>query len=113
MDSNLPQEVAKIKHELMLLIKEHLKNNQIEAEEAQKLAADFLAILPVRSWNDLLVKLRQLSQNHKDAKGIYVEELQEYEMIQKDQTLNQMRDHIKKGDIESAISVAKSMKVVQ
>lgn len=109
MDINLSEEVARLKKELVDIISENLQNNQIDSASAQKLASDFLAILPIQSWNDLLVKLKTFTQAHIEAKELYVEELSKDERLKSEQAINLMRDHIKKGDIEGAISVAKTM----
>ena len=54
---DIQKEVEQIKKELVDLIVLHLKANKMEAQTAQKLAADFLAILPVKDQKDLLDKL--------------------------------------------------------
>lgn len=109
MDQGLSEEVTKLKEELVAIITEHLQNNRIDSQKAQKLANDFLALLPIKNWGDLLAKLKQLSSVHEEAKELYVEELGKAEHRESEQKLNAMRDHIKTGDIEGAISVAKAM----
>lgn len=107
MDIN--QEVTLVEKELLELILQHLENNKIDADKAQSLAKDFLAILPVADQRDLLEKLQNLSNSYEEAKELYVDELSKISNQQRDQTLIQMRDAIQKGNIEHAITAAKSL----
>lgn len=103
------QEVNLVEKELLELILTHLENNKIDADKAQNLAKDFLAILPVADQKDLLEKLLNLSNTYEEAKELYVDELSKMSNQQRDQVLVQMRDAIKKGNIEHAINAAKSL----
>lgn len=104
---DLQQEVQKIEAELLEIITKRLEENQMEIEQAQKLAADFLASLPIQDKKDLLEKLKALGANYPEAQQVYVEELKKVESEQRDVLLNQMRDAIHKGDIAAAINIAR------
>ncbi|QQG40757.1 MAG: hypothetical protein HYV37_00295 [Candidatus Levyibacteriota bacterium] len=106
---DISQEVNLIEKELLELILQHLENNKIDADKAQSLAKDFLAILPVADQKDLLQKLQNLSNIYEEAKELYVDELTKVSNEQRDLTLTQMRDAIQKGNIEHAITAAKSL----
>ncbi len=106
---NLVEEIEKVKKELLELIVEHLKQNKINAPEAQQLARDFLAALPIKDQADLLTKLKGLGEKYKEANEVYLEELEKVTDEKRDQTLNSMRDFIKQGQIEQAISTAKTL----
>lgn len=106
---DITQEVETVKKELVDLIIAHLRENKIEVEKARQLAADFLAVLPIRDQQDLLTKLKNLGEKYEEAEQIYVEELSKVESEKRDAALNQMRDAIKTGNIDGAIVVAKSM----
>lgn len=105
---NVQAEVEAIKEELVAIIVKHLKENKIELANARKLAADFLSLLPVRDQQDLLLKLKNLSEDYAEAREIYVRELGKINEEKRHQALSQMHDLIKAGNIEDAISVAKS-----
>ena len=106
---DLQEEVKAVEKELLDLIIAHLKANKIEVEKARQLARDFLAVLPVKDQKDLLEKLRSLGEQYEEAKEIYAEELAKVSEGIREQTLNQMRDFIKQGNIDSAIATAKNM----
>lgn len=106
---DIGQEVNLVEKELLELILTHLENNKIDADKAQSLAKDFLAILPVADQKDLLEKLKNLSNTYEEAKELYVDELSKISNQQRDQALGQMRDAIQKGNIEHAINAAKSL----
>ncbi len=109
---DLQQEVEAVKKELTELIVKHLKENKIEVEKARKLAADFLAALPIKDQQDLLLKLKNLSEQYEEAREIYVREMGKINEELRDQALSQMHALIKDGKIEDAISVAKNMQQV-
>ena len=106
---DIQYEVERIKKELVDLIVIRLKENKMEAEKAQKLAADFLAILPVNDQKDLLIKLKQLGETYQEMREFYVQELTKYNEEQREHALLQMRNAIAEGKIENAIQVAKQM----
>ena len=106
---DIQEEVKNVEQQLVDLIVRHLEADKIEVERAQKLAADFLGVLPVSDQKDLLAKLQELSQNYEEAKEVYVSELSRINEQNRQIALTQMRDHIKIGNIEQAITVAKAM----
>ena len=102
-------EVEEVKKELLELIIEHLKQNKIQAEAAQQLARDFLAVLPIKDQADLLNKLKNLGEKYPEAEKVYLDELSKASNEKRDQALTQMRDLIKQGNIEGAIETAKTL----
>ena len=106
---DITAEVEEVKKELLELIIEHLKQNKIQAEAAQQLARDFLAVLPIKDQADLLNKLKNLGEKYPEAEKVYLDELSKASNEKRDQALTQMRDLIKQGNIEGAISTAKTL----
>src|SRR3989344_8944721 len=106
---DVKQEVEIVKKELVEIIIESLKANKISVDEAKKLANDFLNVLPVTRYNDFLNKLKSLGEEHSEVKKIYVDELEKASKARDKEALNKMRDLIKLGKIEEAVSVANSM----
>lgn len=106
---DLTQEVKQVEKELVELIVEHLKANQIAVETARQQARDFLSLLPVKDQKDLLDKLKNLGDKYVEAKEIYAEELGKVNEVVRQQTLEQMRSFIQQGNIDGAIAVAKQM----
>lgn len=107
MDIN--QEVEEVKKELLEIIISQLKENKIEVQKAQDLAQNFLASLPIKDHKDLLTKLKTLGQYYPQVSEVYTKELIKTEEEKRDDTLEQIRGHIKNGNIEQAITAAKSM----
>lgn len=106
---NLAEEVESVKKELLELIIEHLKQNKIEATETQQLARDFLSALPIKDQADLLNKLKGLGEKYKEANEVYLEELEKVTDEKRDLALNSMRNFIKQGQIDQAITTAKTL----
>ena len=106
---DIQQQVEAVKRELVELIIKHLKENKLPAEKAKKLAEDFLNVLPIKDRQDLLEKLKNLGENYLEAKEVYVDELKRASEKKRIDTLSQMRDHIKQGNIDNAIETAKTL----
>lgn len=106
---DIDEEVEKIKKELLDLVVENLKQNKIEADVAQAEARELLAMLPVEDHKDLLSKLKNLGEEYDDFNKIYLDELEKDSELKRNEALNQMRDHIKQGQVDNAISAAKSL----
>jgi len=103
---DIQQEVEEVKKELVELIIKHLRENKLPAEKAKKLAGDFLNVLPISDQQDLLAKLKNLGQEYQEVKEVYVNELKKISEEKRNETLSQMRDHIKQGNINRAIEAA-------
>ena len=106
---DIQQEVEEVKRELVELIIKHLRENKIPVDKAKKLAADFLNVLPISDQQDLLEKLKNLGKDYEEAKEIYVDELKRISEEKRNETLFQMRDHIKQGNIGKAVEAARSL----
>ena len=104
----MQKEVEAIEEALLDLMMERLDAEKMTPEQAQQLAKDFLALLPIHDKKELLVKLRQLSEKHVDANELYIEELGKAKDAERDAVLNKMRDDIHKGDITAALQTAKA-----
>lgn len=105
---NLDKLVEEVERDLLSHIYANLKTNEINAQEAQKLAQDFLKLLPFKDKKDLLDKLNELGKEYRTAQEVYVKFGVPYEEQERQKKLDLMREHIKNGDIDKALEVAKS-----
>ena len=99
--------VSDIERDLLFYIIMSMKSRKISIGEAHYLAQDFLKLLPVKDKEDLLEKLSGLANTYTEAREVFVKYNTPYEEEKRNKLLNTMRDHIKSGDIEKAIAVAK------
>lgn len=107
---DIQQKQQQVEQELLAVIINHLRNNQMDVATASRLAKDFLAVLPIQNQEDLLIKLKNLGEKYTAAKQIYTLELGK-ELHEKQQhAVQQMSNSIREGDIEQAISLAKSLR---
>ncbi len=105
--SELQQEVVDIERDLLDEIVRRLDQNKMSSEDAQKLAQEFLAFLPIQDQRDLLNKLLQLSRDNGATQGIYLKYAKPFEEEERQRKLTLMSQHIHKGQIEEALAVAK------
>lgn len=104
---NLDKLVEEVERDLLSHIYANLKTNEINAQQAQKLAQDFLKLLPFKDKKDLLDKLNELGKEYRTAQEVYVKFGVPYEEQEREKKLELMRTHIKNGDIDKALEVAK------
>lgn len=103
------QETIAVEKELLALIVKHLRSNQIQPEVAKKLAGDFLTALPFQDQKDLLAKLKNLGEQYEEANEVYIQELGKASDQARDMVLNNMRNAIAKGNMDEALTAAKSL----
>ena len=103
----LQNEVVDIEKELLDIIIRRLDQNNISEEDAEKLAGEFLDLLPVNDQKDLLEKLRVLSEHNPVVKGIYIEYFKPEEASETQKKLTLMSQHLHQGNIEQALAVVK------
>lgn len=112
MDTNNQGDLNKflenVERDLLLDIILNMRNRKITVGEAEKLARDFLALLPASDKHDLLGKLKSLSGKYQEARDVYLKYATEEHETEKNQALDTIAGHIKSGDIEKALEVAKS-----
>jgi len=99
--------VTEVENDLLAEIIKNLEQNKITDEQAKKQARDFLALLPIADKKDLLNKLSLLRQSNKETSEVYLRYAKSYEEEDRLKKLKLMSHHIKTGQIEQALAVAK------
>lgn len=96
-----------IEKELLDIILKHLEDGSLELEKAQEISKEYLALLPFHDKAELLKKLGTLSEKYKEAQSIFAKIAGDIEKEDSARRVEQMSQHIKNGDIEQAIKIAK------
>lgn len=96
-----------VEKELVQHILENIGEDKLSLENAQKLAQEFLTLLPFKDKTDLVQKLNTLGQEHDEVKPIYLKYAAPMEEEARLKKIEEMSAHIKAGNIEHAITVAK------
>lgn len=105
--------VEEVEKDLLAHIYANLKTNEITAEDAQKLAQEFLKLLPFKDKEDLLEKLNTLGKQYREAQEVYVKLGIPLEEQERQQKLDLMHKHIVNGEIDKALEVAKGSVATQ
>ena len=108
-DDAMQAVTTQIENELLDIITQNLEHEKMTVEEAQAIAKEFLALLPLQDKKDLLDKLNKLSHDHGETKGLYLKYVKPYEEEERQRKLALMSEHIKNGQIEHALAVAKGV----
>jgi hypothetical protein len=104
---NIPKIVDDVEKDLLGEIVTNLKRNKLDSQKAQKLALEFLSLLPPKDFPEMIEILKKLSGTYNEARDVYIK----YQGIQ--ETMNDrnkasvMAEHISRGDIDKAIEIAK------
>ena len=104
---NTQQLLENVEGDLLSAIIENMKHNKITTQEAQQLAKDFLALLPIHDKYDLLKKLKDLGGKYDEAQSVFLKYAKPEEEKDRHEKLVSMAEHIKNGDIDKALGVAK------
>ena len=99
--------VKDVENDLLNIIINNLKQNSIDTDGARKMAREFLSLLPMQDKHDLLKKLHKLSVDHKQTQGLYLKYAQPYEEEERQKKLALISEHLKNGQIEHALTIAK------
>lgn len=108
-DQTIDELVEDVENELLQVIIKYMDHEQMNEEQASKLAAEFLALLPISDKRDLLAKLKTYSDEHVEAKSVYLKYAKPIEEEERQKKLALMSHHIKNGQIEHALNVAKGV----
>ena len=108
---DLKKFLENVERDLLLDIILNMRNRKITVGDAEKLARDFLAVLPIRDRQDLLGKLKSLSGKYSEARDVYLKYAAEEHETEKNQAVDTIANHIKNGEIEKALEVAKGVNI--
>lgn len=106
-DQSIQTITEDIEKELLDEIINNLDKASITVEEAKAVAKEFLSLLPLQDKKDLLDKLYKLSKDHGETAELYIKFAKPIEEDERQRKLTLMSEHLKKGQIEHALSVAK------
>ncbi len=106
-DLTLKPYIEAVEKDLLDHVLKALQARQIPAEEAQKLAQDFLKELPPHDREDLLENLQAISQMHPIARDTYLKFANEAHKEERVHKLRLTAHHLSNGDIDSALQVVK------
>jgi hypothetical protein len=106
-DQSIQTLTEDIEKELLDEIINNLDNAKITVEEAKAVAKEFLSLLPLQDKKDLLDKLYKLTKDHSETADLYIKYAKPIEEDERLKKLSVMSEHIKNGQIEHALTVAK------
>lgn len=97
--------IAQVEKELWFHILVGMKRKRISIGMSQKLARDFLALLPASNKEDLLQKLNKLAKKYEEANAVFVTFAKPHEEEKRQKLLQEMVQYIRSGDIDKALAV--------
>jgi hypothetical protein len=106
-DDDLKQLISDLERDLLFQIIFNLRHKSISVNEAQRLAQDFLAILPENDKEHLLIKLAALSKEYPEVREVYLKYAPSYYEEKTHQLIDEMVKYIHEGNIEKAIEIGK------
>lgn len=96
-----------IEKELLDLILKHMEEGTLELEKAQEISKEYLALLPFHDKTELLKKFGTLSDKYQEAQSVYAKFAGSVEKEDSAEKIELMSQHIKTGNIEEALKIAK------
>lgn len=96
-----------VERDLLFQILRNMRRQEISLDEAQRLAQEFLSLLPVNDKYELLKKLNELGQDYSEAEATYLKYALPLEEEKRTQALQSVTEHLRSGNIEQAIAAVK------
>lgn len=106
-DQSIEELTEEVENEILQVIIKYLDHERMTEEQASQLAREFLTLLPIKDKTDLLTKLKTFSTIHTETKSVYLKYALPYEEAERQRKLALMSHHIRNGQIDHALSVAK------
>lgn len=107
MSDSVQDLVEQVERELLDEIIANMETDAMSLEDAEQLARDFLAVLPAADKEDLLRKLQGVGEKYIAARSVYLKHAAPHEEQKRQELLDTMSTHIKSGNIEEALTIAK------
>lgn len=103
-----PPIIDAAERKFLYYLSEGLLSGAITRQQAQEHVQKFLSLLPFTDEEDFNRKIQEVSLWHSQYGMLYPFILAEEYEEEKKYTLNQMREHLKSGDIEKALAVVQA-----
>lgn len=111
-DESMQAVTTQIENDLLDIITQNLDQEKMTVEQAQEMAKEFLALLPLQDKKDLLEKLYKFGLDHNETKSLYIKFAKPVEEEERQRKLSLMSEHIKNGQIDHALAVAKGEQAI-
>lgn len=99
--------ITDIKHDLLVLIAEYIKQQAISEAEAQQIASNFLQLLPVQTESELLHKFFTLTSSSRVARLVFLKYATVCDEVKRQSLPPRMTNWITRGSVEKALLLAK------
>jgi hypothetical protein len=107
MKRKVQQFVKDIEKELLVQVISNLDQKTITDDKAQKLAKDFIALLPVKSKKILVIKMRNLAHSYKEVAKVYFDIAESIYKEERSRKSKIASRYIAQGDLDRAIRIVK------
>ncbi len=106
MKNELQEFITTIKRELLQKIILHLNHAELSSEKAQEIARQFLQGPVPQTKEDVLTKLKAITEEYASARDIYLKYAKPYYEEHRGCLITNIRAAIEQGDMENAVSKA-------
>lgn len=98
-----------VQRDLTYYIILNLRHHELTIPTAQALAREFLAIFPIQTIEDLLIKLEKLAKKYHEARAVFIEYANAFYAEKKKIVLDIIPAYIRNQQIEEAITLLKGV----
>jgi len=99
--------VSDMERDVMFEIITNMRNEQLSLERAQRLAQEFLEVVPSKTRKGLFMKMKLLAQIHPEARTVYMKYANVYYEEKKNVAVRLVTRAIATHDIERAVRIAR------
>lgn len=96
-----------VQRDLLFELIMSMRHKLITVGGARRLAKDFLALLPLQTKEEVIEKMKNLSEKYPEARAVYLKYAVPHQNQVEKELLDQISEHIQSGNIDQALNVAK------
>lgn len=99
--------VNDVEHDLLSELIMSMRHKLITVGGARHLAKDFLALFPFQTKEEVIEKMKKLSEKYPEARTVYLKHAVPHQNQIEKELIDKISQHLQGGDIEKALNVAK------
>lgn len=106
-NDDMQKYISDVQRDLLFELIMSMRHKLITVGGARRLAKDFIALFPFQTKEEVIEKMKKLSEKYAEARTVYLKYAVPHTNQIEKELIDKISQHLQSGDIEKAINVAK------
>lgn len=106
-DYEIQKLTSDVQRDLLFELIMSMRHKLITVGGARRLAKDFLALFPFATKEEIIEKMKNLSEKYPEARAVYLKYAVPHQNQIEKEMLDKISQHIQNGNIDGALNIAK------